>query len=71
MSAETGIFHECVKYAQGHDLPITFVVEDNGMSVETPTREVWGNNAEYGNKVIRYKYERTWPHQGSGKWVTF
>ena len=60
MAAETGIFHECVKYAHGHKLPIRFVVEDNGVSVDTPTELVW-----------RYSYQRQYPHQGSGKWVTF
>src|ERR1700719_2933843 len=37
MTAESGIFHECVKYAEGHDLPIRFHIEDNGLSVCTPT----------------------------------
>jgi len=35
MSAETGIFHEAVKYATNFDLPVTFVVCDNGLSVMT------------------------------------
>jgi len=60
MAAETGIFHECVKYAHGHDLPITFVVEDNGYSVDTPTEKVWG-----------YSYKRIFPHQGVGTFVLF
>jgi pyruvate dehydrogenase E1 component alpha subunit len=60
MAAETGIFHECVKYAHAHKLPIKFVVEDNGLSVNTPTDDIWG-----------YSYKRRFPHQGSGKWVTF
>ena len=60
MSAETGIFHECLKFATGHQFPIHFVVEDNGFSVDTPTEKVW-----------RYSYQRKWPHQGSGKWVIF
>ena len=60
MAAETGIFHECVKYATGHQLPIHFVVEDNGFSVETPTDAVW-----------RYSYQRKFPHQGSGVYVLF
>ena len=54
MAAETGIFHECVKFATGHELPVHFVVEDNGYSVLTPTKQVW-----------RYSYERTFPHQGT------
>ena len=41
MAAETGAFHEAVKYAQGFNLPITFVVECNGLSTNTPTHEVW------------------------------
>ncbi len=60
MAAETGIFHECVKYATGHKLPIKFVVEDNHFSVDTPTEQVW-----------RYSYERKFPHQGVGKYVIF
>src|SRR3990167_1828056 len=47
MAAETGIFHECLKFAIGHELPIHFVVEDNGFSVDAPTEKVW-----------RYSYER-------------
>lgn len=60
MAAETGIFHECLKYATGHQLPIHFVVEDNGMSVDTPTEKVW-----------RFSYQRKFPHQGSGVWLIF
>ena len=53
MAAETGIFHECVKYAHGHKLPIKFVVEDNGFSVLSPTQVVW-----------RYSYQNEYGHQG-------
>ncbi|KKK99349.1 hypothetical protein LCGC14_2633650, partial [marine sediment metagenome] len=42
MASHTGIFNECLRYAAGHDLPIRFVVESNGLSVETPTDKVWG-----------------------------
>lgn len=70
MAAETGIFYECVKYARRQNLPITFVVEDNGLSVNTPTQESWGKE-DSGENVIRYKYERIYPHHGCGQWVTF
>ena len=72
MAAETGIFHECVKYAHGHNLPIRFIIEDNFHSVCTPTIEVWGE-LEFCtmDKRIRYEYRNGYPHQGSGKWVTF
>lgn len=70
MAAEMGGFDEAVKYATGHDLPITFIIEDNGKSVNTPTQETWGR--ENGdNKTIYYSYEAGLPHQGIGKWVTF
>ncbi len=45
MASETGVFHECVKFAEGHDLPITFIVEHDGNSVYTPTKVVWGESS--------------------------
>ena len=70
MAAETGAFHECTKYAARNSLPVTFVVEDNELSTEVPTQEVWG--LEEGEpRVIRYRYERGFPHAGVGTWVTF
>ena len=72
MCSATGIFTECLQYSQGHDLPITFVIEDNGLSVETPTQEVWGSTGfKWEDKIIRYKYDRIYPHQGVGKWISF
>ena len=62
MTASCGMFHDCLNYATGFDLPITFVVEDNGMSTNTPTEAVWGNGS--GNKVLRYAYKRGLPHSG-------
>jgi len=70
MAAEMGIAYECMKYAGGFDLPIVFVVEDNGVSVDTPTKTVWGNQRGKA-KIVRYKYKRGYPHQGCGIWVTF
>ena len=82
MTAETGIFAETVKYCGGHDLPITFVVEDNGLSTNTPTRETWGIEyptglspwfigTNHGADVRVYHYERTYPHVGVGQFVEF
>lgn len=70
MAAETGIFHEAIKYSGRNDLPITFVIEDNEFSVNSPTRYCWGENS-FKKGVIRYLYARKYPHQGSGKWVVF
>ena len=64
MAARTGAFHECVAYAAGHRLPVHFVIEDNGLSVCTPTQEVWGN--DHAAKIISYRYKSSWPHQGDG-----
>ena len=70
MSAEMGVVHESMKYAARHNLPIAWVVEDNELSVNTPTQEVWGKS-EVEPKIIRYKYQRVYPHQGVGEWVVF
>jgi len=70
MTAEMGITHECIKYAARNELPIAFVIEDNELSVETPTRIAWGTST-WDAEVHRYKYKRKYPHQGAGKWVVF
>ena len=70
MTAEMGIFHECTKYAAHNNLPITFIVEDNGLSVNTPTMDAWGKSIGLPN-IVRYTYERKYPHQGAGQWVVF
>ena len=75
MAAETGTFHECSKYAANFDLPITFVIEDNGISVETPTREVWRMSPNKINHLlpntIYYVYTNSFKHQGAGREVGF
>ncbi|MCX5681917.1 MAG: thiamine pyrophosphate-dependent enzyme [Candidatus Omnitrophica bacterium] len=69
MGASCGISKECMRYAEGHDLPITYVIEDNGLSVTTDTKKVWG--AKKGKKHQIYKYKRQYPHAGTGKHVLF
>ena len=71
MAFETGAFMENYKYAKNFDLPITFVVEDNGVSTYTPTIETWNVKSEIPNDIIWYEYEKVWPHYGTGKWVVF
>jgi len=70
MTAATGMFDECFRYACGHDLPLMFVVEDNGKSVCTDTREVWGR-ATHRQRLNRFRYNARWPHAGAGQWVRF
>lgn len=76
MTAETGIAHESLKYSRNHRLPIHFVVEDNGKSVCTDTREAWnqprlsfeGAGDDY---VSYYRYQTKYPHAGAGVRVQF
>ena len=70
MTATSGIFAETVRYAMQHALPIQFVIEDNGMSVCTPTREVWGTEPPQP-VMTGYGYTLTRPHVGIGKFVRF
>jgi len=76
MTSETGSMHECVKYSINHQLPIHFVVEDNGKSVCTDTRETWNTKVlTYENAasdyITYYKYETKYPHAGAGQRVQF
>jgi pyruvate dehydrogenase E1 component alpha subunit len=76
MTAETGIAHECIKYSYNHSLPIRFIVEDNGKSVCTDTRETWNQpvltyEKENHPMVVYYKYQTKYPHAGAGVRVQF
>ena len=73
MTAEGGSFYECSKYAAFLNLPIVWVVEDNGISVCTPTEAVWGDmeEEELDNDVIYYEYKSKYPHAGAGIRVQF
>lgn len=74
MTASLGVFINCLEYAENFDLPITFIIEDNGLSTDTDTKKVWGidPNAGWGwesDKIRYYKYKRIHPHYGSGMFV--
>jgi len=77
MGAECGVFHEAVKYAHNFDLPIKFIVEDNGVSVMTDTRKTWGSDKPwfkdtvYEKNILYYKYQNSWPHSGLGQRIAF
>jgi len=84
MSAETGAFHEAYKYSLNHNLPITFIVEDNKKSVCTPTPDIWKREypyyltSEYKGGIHKqpnlYYYQYTndkYPHAGAGIRVQF
>lgn len=76
MTSETGIMHECYKYAVNKKLPIHFVIEDNSKSVCSDTRKVWSmKKLSYENLnskyISYYKYFLKYPHAGAGKRVQF
>ena len=62
MCASIGAFSDAKRFARGKHLKINFVVEDNGLSTNTPTREAWGQPEFETIKFHFYKYERTYPH---------
>lgn len=66
---ECGLVKESIRYAQGQDLPITFVVEDNGLCVRAITQDVWGR--KQAEVVRKYKYKRKYPHAGTGQYIMF
>lgn len=76
MTSETGIAHESIKYSYNHQLPIRFLVEDNGKSVCTDTRQAWAQpvltyEGQKHPMVVYYKYETKYPHAGAGMRVQF
>ncbi len=71
MSFESGLFYEVHKYARNFNLPLYFVVEDNGVSTYTPTTITWNVKRDIPSDVIHYKYESKFPHYGTGKWIVF
>jgi len=72
MTSLTGIFSECLRYAEGWDLPIRFIIEDNNASVCTDTRDAWQcEELPDSPLIIHYQYESKYPHCGSGIRVQF
>jgi pyruvate dehydrogenase E1 component alpha subunit len=83
MAFLTGIADESIRYSFNFDLPITWVVEDNGKSVCTDTVKTWGQDcywkfvsfeqlARYKQtNILYYRYETTYPHAGTGTFVHF
>ena len=66
---ENGHFYEAVLYTVGHDLPVEFIIEDNGMQVDTPQelrRGMTQGLLDSWPCVYRYRYKATYPHAGSG-----
>lgn len=77
MTSESGVAHECIKYSISKKLPIHFIIEDNGKSVCTITRETWSLDKltyeETLNEYVTfYSFDASkYPHAGSGKRIQF
>lgn len=71
MSFESGIFYEVHKYARNFDLPLYFIIEDNGVSTYTPTDATWNVKRDVPDDVLHYSYKSKYPHYGTGKWIAF
>jgi TPP-dependent pyruvate/acetoin dehydrogenase alpha subunit len=76
MTSETGVAQSAFRYSIAFDLPITFVIEDNGISVLTETRKVWNvDQLRYEEnsspKIRSFKYKSRYPHAGAGVRVQF
>jgi TPP-dependent pyruvate/acetoin dehydrogenase alpha subunit len=80
-----GHFWSALQYAEGWDLPVTFVIEDNDRSTDSSIKERFGRTllelglrtnlyvrGVWGNKYIKYYgYEPIYPHCGSGVYIQF
>jgi TPP-dependent pyruvate/acetoin dehydrogenase alpha subunit len=71
MACTTGAYHEAQQYASANKLPVKFVIEDNGLSVDSPTDECWGPSFTDRTNELLYTYERGCPHSGTGVYVVF
>ena len=71
MTSFTGIYAEARRFV-GWNLHL--VIEDNGMSTNTPTAYTWRGTVlhdEQRNNESCYFYKRQWPHVGTGTFVRF
>ena len=67
---DEGHYAESIRFAESRHLPITFILEDNNLSIDSTKDMRWKEykpiTSEY---VIRYNYNRRYPHCGIGKHV--
>ncbi len=70
MASTMGIAHECFQYAQGHDLPITFYIENNQKSAQTDTLAIWGMKELPRKPTFTYERKK-YLHAGAHDWIKF
>ena len=68
---DTGAFMTSVRFGLGRRLPLTFIIEDNDLAVESTKKDRWHNYSAFNApNVLRYSYKRKYPHVGVGKHVS-
>jgi TPP-dependent pyruvate/acetoin dehydrogenase alpha subunit len=69
---DSGHFVEAARFAYARGLPLTFIIEDNDLSVYATKEQRWHRHPAFNcPNVLRYDYIRTEPHVGIGKHVQF
>lgn len=74
MAARTGIWHEATIYSFNHNLPLTWVVGDNGLSVMTDTKSSWGEDIKDEEPQTHFRffeYVNKYPHSGLKQRIQF
>ena len=65
-------FYPAYRYAKDWNLPITFVIENNLLSVSVPLKERHKRVPFSPDKhLMIFNYKREYPHVGTNKWVKF
>lgn len=70
MCGSTGGFIDACRFVGMNRLQATFIVEDNGLSVNTPTMKAWGEGNPY-DPSKHYTYKRTFNHSGTHGFIAF
>lgn len=71
MGINVGVTLESVYFCLGHKLPVTFIIEDNGLSVSSDVKTILGENYSHINylkklkNVEYYRYKRQYNHAGA------
>lgn len=70
-ATDEGSFWEALRFAEGRDLPITFIIEDNGGQCGVSQHERWKGGWPMlarlvdSPKIRYYSYHPTYPHAGT------
>ena len=72
-ATDSGRFFVSHRFSLVYELPVTFVIEDNTYSCDTPYLVRWPctDYKEIKGMIRKYQYERLYPHTGCGQFVQF